>query len=226
MWWEQNSLKPLGGLALVLFILSLSSSQRTLLLEIPVKYVTLWVSYQLSRTILRSLSKEWWTWMPVKHLWETQTDSLGGHSPAKQDSCSVGVCSNCTEQQGQSSVGSCHQPLWSQGHSHSVINTGSSHFLKWLHLETISGSLLPFHHETRTCNRFFPWSVFFSSLLSLFGHSLYQSDSAGHKRRWLHLWCLDLLYLCFVIVMPMLGALAVFSPEFSLDLTAKEMYIK
>lgn len=148
-------------MALVLFMLSLSSSQRTLLLEIPVKYVTLWVSYQLSRTILRSLSKEWWTWMPVKHLWETQTDSLGGHSPAKQDSCSVGVCSNCTEQQGQSSVGSCHQPLWSQGHSHSVINTGSSHFLKWLHLETISGSLLPFHHETRTCNRFFPWSGFF-----------------------------------------------------------------
>lgn len=57
--------------------------------------------------------------------------------------------------------GLCHQPLWSQGHSHSVINTGSSHFLNCLHLETISGSLLPFHHETRTCNRFFPGLVFF-----------------------------------------------------------------
>lgn len=65
VWWEQNSLKTLGVLALVLFLLSLSASQRTHLLEIPVKYVTLWVSYQLSRTIVRSLSKGWWTWVPV-----------------------------------------------------------------------------------------------------------------------------------------------------------------
>lgn len=36
---------------------------------------------------------------------ETGTDSLGGHRPAKQETCSAGVCSNSTEQQGQSSVG-------------------------------------------------------------------------------------------------------------------------
>lgn len=103
--------------------------------------------------------------------------------------------------------------------SHSVINTGNSHFLNWLDLEIISVSLLGFHHETRTCNRTSPSLGFFSSLLSLWTFSLPEPFCKGI--RWLHLWCLDLC-LCFFVVKPVLGALTSFSLSSVLILLPKK----
>lgn len=64
------------------------------------------------------------------------------------------------------------------------------------------------HSVTNTGNTV--WSFLFLTL-SLSGRLLYQSHSAGYKRRWLHLWYLHFLCLWFFIVKSMLGALTIFS---------------
>lgn len=164
-------------------------------------------SYQLSRTILRSLSKEWWTWVHEqcsscerhKQIRSVSTAQQGKRLPAL-------VCAATgTELSGAHAISHCGHRTAFIYCSHSVINTGNSHFPNWLDLEIINSSLLCLHHETKTCNRFSPSLGVFPPF-SLFGHSLYQTHSAEHKRRL----CLDLLCLCFFIVKPMLGVLKFF----------------